>query len=694
MSLCEFCVALDVGALIEKTCENTDFKSENYNVYGSQAFFTHRTRHDLRRYALGDCILCRLFWTAFSQSGDVCDDELAGAGEGLCALPIKIRLKVDQCHEDYAPVRASCFALEIQKPHHEEDLFANETWSVFSVEAPDARNPYLMPARPSTSLRGELWRGWIADCQLTHYECDHTTSYSMPTRLLRIDREMETITLLEVSSLRVEYVALSYCWGHRASITTTSGNYALRLAGMKWLDLPLTFRDAVEVTCTLGYEYLWIDSLCIIQDSKRDWQQECSRMQHVYSGAALTLAADQAEDPYSGLLSTVETDVEQRCEVAVSWPSTMNAGSVILKGPYKRHNKFTDHYGPSGLLHTRAWAVQERLLSSRVLHLRGWRSHFECNAGRRLDLLPHLLPLEHPLDHLHDLGSHKGVLRPACEVGRHEWYILVSYYADCNLTYARDRLPALSGLARAFEKTFGCRYLAGIWENDFALGLAWSTFTNETLSLQPAVNAGPTWSWASCDKPIHYHRAANAVDRRVWEHRCDLREMLSQSTDHDTWFPCLDLVTADLVTSGEDRFAEVSMGRLSLRGRGRPFRIGDLAKGRNRPKMHFIFFNANDVSIPRERQEWYPSIELDQPQESPSERGELLCLVLGIMWSARRPSDRVWYGLGLQPVPNQARTYERVGMISMSHLLEETDQAWDSLLEWLLAGDLGEIHLV
>lgn len=695
--LCDFCIALDLGAVIEKACKETDFSSQDYNIFGSQFSFAHRTKHDLRRHAFGDCILCRLFWTAFSETDTACQDDLAGEGEGPCALPIKLRLRVQRCHEGYAPVRATCYALEIQKPHHAKNWYKDETWSVFSMEAPEARNPYLMPLRPPAIPQEALWHAWIADCQMTHRECGHSSSYPMPTRLLRIDQAMETIKLVEISGMRVEYVALSYCWGNRASITTTMETYALRLAGIKWSNLPLTFRDAARITRTLGYEYLWIDSLCIIQDSISDWKQECARMQDVYSGAVLTIAADQAEDPYSGLLCSVETEVKHRCEVAVFWPSTMIAESLTLRGPYMPFTESTDLVGRSGPLHTRAWAVQERLLSSRVLHLRGLRSHFECNAGRRFDLLPHLLPSDHGLGGYPQTDIRKDVIRPASEVTRDDWYRLVEYYAKCKLTQGRDRLPALSGLARFCQTTFGCRYLAGIWENDLTIGLAWSCEDqyHVPLSLQPAAKPGPTWSWASCDKPIHYNWATNHVERRVWEPRRNLRETLSQSRDHDTCLSCLDLLSADIVAPAENLFAEVSLGRLSVRGKGRPFRISERLP---QSTLDIIYFDAYDFDKPKKDRYWDPTIFLDRPVESLQNRSALLCLVVGIMVNHPPPKQtarRSWYALGLQPVHGQARTYERIGMIFLYEKPhEETNEAWDALLEWLLAGDLGEIHLV
>ena len=459
----------------------------------------------------------------------------------------------------------------------------------------------------------------------------------------------------------------------------------------------MTFRDAADITRALGYEYLWIDSLCIIQDSVSDWQHECARMQYVYCGAVLTIAADQAENPSSGLLGAIPTYAEHQCEITVVWPSSLTTERLILKGPYKRHTEHTNIVGRSGPLSTRAWAVQERLLSSRVLHIRGSRSHFECSAGRRMDVLPHLLPLTHPLDDFYGLGTRKDVVRPTLAVGRHDWYKLVAHYASCKLTQARDRLPAFSGVARAVESTFSSRYLAGIWESDLTLGLAWMCESHVTLSSHPATTQGPTWSWTSCDKPIFYYWATEDVDRQAWDVQHDLRDILCRNVNCDTWISCLDLVGAEIETFGGDPFAEVKRGRLSVRGRGQPFGIAEWIENPVGRAMHHITFPGHDISPFHMDVLENPRITLDRARDSLPESTELLCLLLGVNFDQSdhgRLGRRSWYALGLQPVTGERKAYQRVGLIYMYDRSDEMDEEWEAVVQWLMAGDIGEIHLV
>jgi hypothetical protein len=100
----------------------------------------------------------------------------------------------------------------------------------------------------------------------------------------------------------VKYVTLSHCWGQASQrpLTTTAGNLAQHLQGIPLLHLPLTFKDAVEVSRRLGLRYLWIDSLCIVQGDAEAWALEASMMASVYENALVTLFALSSVDSKSG----------------------------------------------------------------------------------------------------------------------------------------------------------------------------------------------------------------------------------------------------------------------------------------------------------------------------------------------------------------------------------------------------------
>lgn len=118
---------------------------------------------------------------------------------------------------------------------------------------------------------------------------------SLPTRILDLGEDLlSNVRLIESQGASGVWVSLSHCWGRTARFVTESSNLTERQQGIDLTELPPTFRDAVVITRKLGYRYLWIDSLCIIQDSHQDWVHESGRMQDYYSLAVLTIASDVA----------------------------------------------------------------------------------------------------------------------------------------------------------------------------------------------------------------------------------------------------------------------------------------------------------------------------------------------------------------------------------------------------------------
>lgn len=99
-----------------------------------------------------------------------------------------------------------------------------------------------------------------------------------------------------------QYVALSYVWGTGSALKTTHETLSSRLSGFLVSELPSSVRDAVQITRRMGFEYLWVDALCIIQGDLEDWNHESALMARVYGGAAFTIMADLAPDTDSGIL--------------------------------------------------------------------------------------------------------------------------------------------------------------------------------------------------------------------------------------------------------------------------------------------------------------------------------------------------------------------------------------------------------
>ena len=145
-------------------------------------------------------------------------------------------------------------------------------------------------------------RNWIERFDQEHKYCHSEQLPVLPTRILDVGDPESTgnVKLLETNGTRGQYIALSHCWGASNSFLTTRDTLESMHNGFLPDQAPATFRDAIALTRCLRIRYLWIDSLCIIQRDKEDWNRESSRMGDVYRNAYLMVAAANAADDAEG----------------------------------------------------------------------------------------------------------------------------------------------------------------------------------------------------------------------------------------------------------------------------------------------------------------------------------------------------------------------------------------------------------
>lgn len=179
---------------------------------------------------------------------------------------------------------------------------------------------------------------------------------------------------------RPRYSTLSHAWGSKSFLTLTSENYPSFLAGIPFEDLTQTFQDAIKITRRLGLEFIWIDSLCIVQGNEKDWENESSLMRSVYGGSTINLAAASAVDGSQG------------CFLRPPYFSGGFRSRVIINGhPAVRSfhsGRIHDESTTLSHLGTRAWCLQERLLSSRTIHLGCRGAFWECQTTIASEFLP------------------------------------------------------------------------------------------------------------------------------------------------------------------------------------------------------------------------------------------------------------------------------------------------------------------
>jgi hypothetical protein len=179
---------------------------------------------------------------------------------------MQIGLSVEPCHPDFAPISAQCYGLHVSIM----DVFLpQEDYATLVLPSTVASSPYISKVR--STWNPSLWRSWIDDCTDKHTSCNTTQDTNCtPTRLIDVSSDKLEPHLVKSCGRPVQYVALSHCWGSSLPLRTMSINHQAHLGAIPFSDMPATFQDAVNVTRAIGYQYLWIDCLCIIQDSESD----------------------------------------------------------------------------------------------------------------------------------------------------------------------------------------------------------------------------------------------------------------------------------------------------------------------------------------------------------------------------------------------------------------------------------------
>ncbi|KAH9208939.1 heterokaryon incompatibility protein-domain-containing protein, partial [Leptodontidium sp. 2 PMI_412] len=299
-------------------------------------------------------------------------------------------------------------------------------------------------------------RSWLGKCRIEHPLCHQSNRLWSPTRLLDLGTgDMSDMKLCNRPSNSEPYIALSYCWGPPSGvIQTTKATIAHRKVSISYANLPVLFRDAIELTRALGIRFLWIDSLCIIQDDIEDWERESSVMAEVYSNSYLTIAATASTSPHTGLFGK-------------RWTSTPLAPG---ESPGLRISRFWDVDNSAAHLHdapllSRAWAFQERLLAPYTLHFHAEELVWECRSGVQCEcgtLVNSDNSSANPFAKI-NAGYLKTRFSLATEAIEKVWLSLVSEFCQLRLTYERDRLPALSGLASKLGGQVLGKYFAGVW---------------------------------------------------------------------------------------------------------------------------------------------------------------------------------------------------------------------------------------
>jgi hypothetical protein len=353
-----------------------------------------------------------------------------------------------------------------------------------------------------------------------------------------------------------KYATLSHCWGDQGVVTLTKDTFGPFQGKIPMDVLPKTFQDAIIITRRLasryGVRFLWIDSLCILQDSLEDWNEEAPRMVEVFGNCWCNIAATHAPDGRTGLFASRD-------------PTKLL--SIFLKTQDRNSYEPVEHLCVSSSrwadnidnapLNKRGWVTQERFLSPHILHFAAVEIFFECQRGRASETFfkgePDSSPSDWQDENGHPLNNVTctSVTETSVQHVINAWCWQVRRYSSGRLTKRTDKLIAMSGIAKVFRGFFeGSDYLAGLWKHDLVHQLAWSRKVGPFTSGTPHHEyIAPSWSWASVEGSCF----------PSWVVRFSYIFEKPQSL--------IEIIDAKVQPSSEDPFGRLSGGFLRLRCR-------------------------------------------------------------------------------------------------------------------------------
>ncbi|KAJ1335024.1 HET domain-containing protein [Microdochium nivale] len=423
--------------------------------------------------------------------------------------------------------------------------FYHEMWLVIATCSNTIQGkPPIWTASTAATSKSEklaLITTWTTSCEENHALCKAVPNVSriLPTRLIdiastgsqklsRLVSSQDITTSNRLSDVR--YAALSHCWGSDAPLRTIRENLnnlnrAIPGCDGQWHgtpdQIPWTFREAIDICRTIGIHYIWIDSLCIIQDDPEEWRLEAARMKDVYSNAWLTIAASSAASSAEGcfvghhssgddyLQQVTKFNVQaQSREVDEPAPRDDSQTACVPRAEILSVRVYKNELGRRSkysALSQRGWVLQEQVLSCRILHCTFPEIHWQCTSSY----------LTEAGVQLHDDHSDKTYLQtirevevgddeePVFKVLHRAWCQWMEQYTIRKFTFASDRLAALSGMVQQIAEVTGYTHLLGCWEETLCQDLTWlNSSSRECVDKKDVLPEIPSWSWLSRSKCV------------------------------------------------------------------------------------------------------------------------------------------------------------------------------------------------
>ena len=638
--LCSLCSRLDIRALLLAAQDGAEHRKLPvwYDLdqaeleSESRLIFKHHPNLLQLKRTSPSCHLCAEIWRCFCGnvgiSEEVSDTDLT---TGLGETPLYMILSREEAQEDRLPklVVFQHARQELTRIIASFDICCERGTKPSDCEY---RFADMIYADSGSEEAISLVREWMDTCISKHRRCNHQSrTLKSPSRLLDLTGDPRMIDAQGDET----FAALSYSWGGESALMLTAmteGQFRKKLPSNA---LPPTMVDAVTISKKLNVRYLWIDALCIFQDSKEDFAAECSKMRDIYRGAVVTINGTSAAKISDNLFKRRSIR-----HVELPWPN----GKTPVEYVYLREDSnITVPHLKSAHINTRGWCLQESLLARRSLWIGEQQMIFECAAnqvdesGRRAvatedyrsKRFVHYLSTQErtwfknwlfracgipsvtfvpfvfltwrtflktwDVRRMFRFWTYKAFLPPAL-VGPSDtwlttydyWREIVYQYTQRQLSHPEDVFPALSGLTDAFYRATGEEFVAGAWRGDLIRSLNWNREISYDDARKHAIleahrevgYLAPSWSWASIIHGIV--KFSPAMPNK------SISETNYRKTDTAT------ILNVWTKPATADRYGRLSDGEIVIRGRfiGVPHPLQPPSSESNLPEVHTFIYNS------------------------------------------------------------------------------------------------------
>lgn len=414
----------------------------------------------------------------------------------------------------------------------------------------------------------DLIASWLYECTTQHKACNDKFSEVMPTRVLEIE-DTDTVYLrqTDVPSI-IRYATLSHCWGNMQPLRLTKETFEDLKSGIKVNVLPKTFQDAILICQKLNISNLWIDCLCIFQDSKADWQTQSALMSDIYTNAYINIGASSANNSSEGcFFNRDRTHVNLHIFDPKTWLHLGKSWLLLTSA-------FNDELDQQPL-YRRGWVVQERLLAKRMIHFTRDQVWWECREKKWCETFPRGLPNSTAIWELQQNIAPPTQSPKSARLAYNYWMHTIENYSDCQLTFPEDKLVAISGIAKKISPCFADKpgYIAGLWEQFLPEMLLWRPAgDSKVMPSETRSYISPTWSWASHQGKVFFR----------WKESFEARPPSKLSIEIEA--------TRQQLVSTESPFGAIK--HASLRLRAPLLQVDDIKEYHKNYRLRYAAFNS------------------------------------------------------------------------------------------------------